>query len=109
MQPLAKYAGQLRRFFESGASCTSSTSASTGRPRCSSRSTPSARSSSACGSPRSGSTCLTLSCGGSLTFAARNNHSTTPRYSRSDAEIEIMRSLKRVMDPLGLLNPGKVL
>ncbi len=30
-------------------------------------------------------------------------------YSRSDAELALMRNLKRVMDPLGLLNPGKVL
>jgi FAD/FMN-containing dehydrogenase len=31
------------------------------------------------------------------------------RQSRSAAEIELMRALKRVMDPLGILNPGKVL
>jgi len=30
-------------------------------------------------------------------------------YSRSDAEIEIMRGLKRLLDPEGILNPGKVL
>ncbi len=29
--------------------------------------------------------------------------------SRSAAEMELMRALKRVMDPLGILNPGKVL
>ena len=29
--------------------------------------------------------------------------------SRSAAEIDLMRALKRVMDPLGILNPGKVL
>ena len=30
-------------------------------------------------------------------------------YSRSAAELTLMRSLKRVFDPQGLLNPGKVL
>ncbi|MFH0343625.1 MAG: FAD-binding oxidoreductase [Chromatiales bacterium] len=30
-------------------------------------------------------------------------------HTRSAAEIELMRALKRVMDPLGILNPGKVL
>jgi FAD/FMN-containing dehydrogenase len=29
--------------------------------------------------------------------------------SRSAAEIDLMRALKRAMDPLGILNPGKVL
>jgi FAD/FMN-containing dehydrogenase len=29
-------------------------------------------------------------------------------YSRSAAEIEIMRSIKRILDPLGIMNPGKV-
>ena len=29
--------------------------------------------------------------------------------TRSAAEIDLMRALKRVMDPLGILNPGKVL
>lgn len=31
------------------------------------------------------------------------------RLNRSDVEIEIMRGLKRAFDPLGILNPGKVL
>ena len=31
------------------------------------------------------------------------------RYSRSDAELATMRSLKQALDPLGLLNPGRVL
>jgi FAD/FMN-containing dehydrogenase len=30
-------------------------------------------------------------------------------HTRSAAEIELMRTLKRAMDPLGILNPGKVL
>jgi FAD/FMN-containing dehydrogenase len=30
-------------------------------------------------------------------------------HSRSPVEIELMRSLKRALDPLGILNPGKVL
>ena len=30
-------------------------------------------------------------------------------HTRSAAEIELMRSLKRTVDPLGILNPGKVL
>jgi glycolate oxidase subunit GlcD len=30
-------------------------------------------------------------------------------YSRSPAELELLRALKRAMDPLNLLNPGKVL
>ena len=30
-------------------------------------------------------------------------------YTRSALEIELMRSLKRALDPLGILNPGKVL
>jgi FAD/FMN-containing dehydrogenase len=30
-------------------------------------------------------------------------------YSRSDAEIELMRSLKGLMDPKGILNPGRVI
>jgi FAD/FMN-containing dehydrogenase len=30
-------------------------------------------------------------------------------YSRSDAEIELMRAIKRAMDPKGILNPGKLL
>jgi FAD/FMN-containing dehydrogenase len=29
-------------------------------------------------------------------------------YARSDAEIALMRTLKQALDPLGLLNPGKV-
>ncbi len=29
-------------------------------------------------------------------------------YSRSGTEIEIMRSIKRTLDPLGIMNPGKV-
>ena len=29
-------------------------------------------------------------------------------YSRSDVEIELMKSLKQVLDPQGLLNPGKI-
>ena len=28
--------------------------------------------------------------------------------SRSEAEIELMRALKRALDPKGLLNPGKI-
>ena len=31
------------------------------------------------------------------------------RFSRTPAEMEIFRQLKRVMDPQGLLNPGKIL
>ena len=30
-------------------------------------------------------------------------------WSRTDAEVEIMRALKRTLDPKGLLNPGKVI
>jgi FAD/FMN-containing dehydrogenase len=30
-------------------------------------------------------------------------------YSRSDAEIELMRSLKGLLDPKGILNPGRVI
>lgn len=30
-------------------------------------------------------------------------------YARSEAEIELMRTLKRALDPLNLLNPGKVI
>jgi len=30
-------------------------------------------------------------------------------YSRSTAEIELMRAIKRVVDPLGIMNPGKVI
>jgi FAD/FMN-containing dehydrogenase len=30
-------------------------------------------------------------------------------YSRNTAELDLMRTLKRALDPLGLLNPGKVL
>jgi len=30
-------------------------------------------------------------------------------YSRSEHEIELMRSLKRVFDPNGIMNPGKLL
>ena len=29
-------------------------------------------------------------------------------HSRSDAEIELMKCLKRALDPQGILNPGKV-
>ncbi len=29
-------------------------------------------------------------------------------YSRSDAEMGLMRTLKRAMDPNGILNPGKI-
>jgi len=29
-------------------------------------------------------------------------------YSRSEAEIEIMRGIKRAFDPLGIMNPGKI-
>lgn len=30
-------------------------------------------------------------------------------YSRSGSEIELMRTLKRALDPKGILNPGKVI
>ena len=30
-------------------------------------------------------------------------------WSRTDAEVEVMRMLKRTLDPKGLLNPGKVI
>jgi len=30
-------------------------------------------------------------------------------YTRSAAEIELMRGIKRVFDPKGIMNPGKVL
>lgn len=30
-------------------------------------------------------------------------------WSRTDAEVEVMRALKRTLDPKGILNPGKVL
>jgi len=29
-------------------------------------------------------------------------------FSRSAAEIDLMRTLKNALDPLGMLNPGKV-
>jgi FAD/FMN-containing dehydrogenase len=29
-------------------------------------------------------------------------------FSRSEAEIELMRTIKRAMDPKGILNPGKL-
>jgi len=29
-------------------------------------------------------------------------------YSRSETEIEIMRGIKRVFDPDGIMNPGKI-
>ena len=29
-------------------------------------------------------------------------------YSRSDAEVEIMRQIKRVFDPHLIMNPGKI-
>ncbi len=29
-------------------------------------------------------------------------------YTRSDAEIELMRKTKRMMDPANILNPGKI-
>jgi len=31
------------------------------------------------------------------------------KYTRSEREIELMRSMKKVFDPAGLLNPGKIL
>jgi FAD/FMN-containing dehydrogenase len=31
------------------------------------------------------------------------------RYSRSDAEIALMRQIKQVFDPAGIMNPGKIL
>src|SRR5262249_8230214 len=30
-------------------------------------------------------------------------------YSRSAAELELLRAVKRTVDPLGILNPGKIL
>jgi FAD/FMN-containing dehydrogenase len=30
-------------------------------------------------------------------------------YSRSDAELDVLRSIKRALDPLNLLNPGKII
>jgi len=30
-------------------------------------------------------------------------------YSRAPAELELLRALKRAMDPRGILNPGKVI
>ena len=29
-------------------------------------------------------------------------------WCRSDAEIELMKSMKRTLDPNGILNPGKI-
>jgi FAD/FMN-containing dehydrogenase len=31
------------------------------------------------------------------------------KYSRSAEEIEIMKAMKRVFDPAGIMNPGKLL
>jgi FAD/FMN-containing dehydrogenase len=31
------------------------------------------------------------------------------RFSRSDEEIALMRQMKSILDPRGILNPGKVL
>jgi FAD/FMN-containing dehydrogenase len=31
------------------------------------------------------------------------------RYTRSDAELELMRGIKRAFDPKGIMNPGKVI
>jgi FAD/FMN-containing dehydrogenase len=30
-------------------------------------------------------------------------------YSRTEEELALMRTLKRALDPVGILNPGKVL
>lgn len=31
------------------------------------------------------------------------------KYSKSEAAMEVMRATKRMLDPRGILNPGKVL
>jgi FAD/FMN-containing dehydrogenase len=30
------------------------------------------------------------------------------KFSRSEAEINLMRGLKKIVDPAGIMNPGKI-